>query len=236
MRDVINHPNYALRFMQPGRLVTVKYLDHDFGWGVVVSFFARKPAKGQPVDFRPQDAYIVDVLLCVSESTPSNIATYQEQSSIIMPPQKGEKGKMEVIPVLLSCVESIGHIRLFLPRDIGTPDQRNTVRKSLDEVKKRFPDGIALLDPIENMGITDESFKKLLRVSNCIRIFSNEQANVWTRKSRCSSHGCCRIRFMTLPSYLLYMTSMRGRYRSRTRSRMSRKGSRWRFPSCSWTS
>ncbi|KAI9887622.1 MAG: ATP-dependent RNA helicase mtr4 [Watsoniomyces obsoletus] len=175
MRDVICHPNYALRFMQPGRLVTVKYLDHDFGWGVVISFFARKPAKGQSIDFRPQDSYIVDVLLCVSESTPSNIPSYQERSSIIIPPQKGEKGKMEVVPVLLSCIESIGHIRLFLPKDIGTPDQRNTVRKSLDEVKKRFPDGIALLDPIENMGITDESFRKLLRKIEVLesRLLSN---------------------------------------------------------------
>jgi ATP-dependent RNA helicase DOB1 len=39
------------------------------------------------------------------------------------------------------------------------------VKKALDEVAKRFPDGLALLDPIENMGIKDDSFKKLLRVS-----------------------------------------------------------------------
>jgi ATP-dependent RNA helicase DOB1 len=36
--------------------------------------------------------------------------------------------------------------------------------KSVDEVKRRFPDGVPLLDPIENMQIKDESFKKLLRV------------------------------------------------------------------------
>jgi ATP-dependent RNA helicase DOB1 len=36
--------------------------------------------------------------------------------------------------------------------------------KSVKEVKRRFPDGIALLDPVENMGIVDEAFKKLLRV------------------------------------------------------------------------
>jgi ATP-dependent RNA helicase DOB1 len=33
------------------------------------------------------------------------------------------------------------------------------------EVKKRFPEGIPQLDPIENMGIKDEGFKKLVRVS-----------------------------------------------------------------------
>jgi ATP-dependent RNA helicase DOB1 len=52
-----------------------------------------------------------------------------------------------------------------LPTDLRSPDQRNNVRKGLEEVKRRFPDGIAILDPVENMGITDEGFKKLLRVS-----------------------------------------------------------------------
>jgi ATP-dependent RNA helicase DOB1 len=33
----------------------------------------------------------------------------------------------------------------------------------MEEVKVRFPDGIAVLDPIENMHIEDDSFKKLLR-------------------------------------------------------------------------
>jgi ATP-dependent RNA helicase DOB1 len=72
---------------------------------------------------------------------------------------------MEVVPVILNCIESIGHLRVFLPNELKTADQKNSVRKALDEVKKRFPDGIAVLDPIENMNIKDESFKRLLRVS-----------------------------------------------------------------------
>ncbi len=72
---------------------------------------------------------------------------------------------MEVVPVVLNCLESIGHLRVFLPNELKSTDQRNAVRKALDEVKKRFPDGIAILDPIENMQIKDEAFKRLLRVS-----------------------------------------------------------------------
>ena len=34
---------------------------------------------------------------------------------------------------------------------------------ALAEVQRRFPDGLPILDPIENMDITDESFRKLLR-------------------------------------------------------------------------
>jgi ATP-dependent RNA helicase DOB1 len=89
--------------------------------------------------------------------------THKEIPAGVVPPAEGEKGKMEVVPVLLSCIEEIGHIRIFLPKDLSASDQRNTVRKALDEVKRRFPDGIANLDPIENMKITDDSFKKLMR-------------------------------------------------------------------------
>ena len=166
MRDVINHPNYCLQFMQPGRLVNIKYMDHDFGWGAVINYNKRRPGKGQTMEeIPPQQAYVIDVLLTVSDGTSVGTQTHQDLPQGVRPPLEGEKGKMEVVPVLLSCIESIGHVRVFLPKDLKSSDQRNTVRKSLDEVKKRFPDGVAVLDPIENMGITDDSFRKLLRVS-----------------------------------------------------------------------
>jgi len=163
MRDVINHPNYCLQFMQPGRVVHIKYLDHDFGWGAVVKFTPRRPAKGTEENWPPQQSYILDVLLSVSDDSSVGTKTNSDLPAGIRPPAPGEKGKMEVIPVLLSCIEAIGHVRIFLPNDLNPSDQRNTVRKSLEEVKRRFPDGIAILDPIENMGIHDDSFKKLLR-------------------------------------------------------------------------
>ena len=165
MRDVINHPNYCLQFMQSGRLVRIKYMDHDFGWGAVVNFTPRKPGKGQKAeDISPQQSYVLDVLLQVADTSSNGTRTHTELPQGVRPASEGEKSKMEVVPILLSCVESIGHIRIFLPSDLKSADQRNTARKSIDEVKRRFPDGIAVLDPIENMGITDNSFKKLLRV------------------------------------------------------------------------
>ncbi|KAF2086112.1 putative ATP dependent RNA helicase [Saccharata proteae CBS 121410] len=164
MRDVITHPNYCLQYMQPGRLVRIKHKDVDFGWGAVVNFTKQKLKKGQKEsDISPQQLYIVDVLIQVASDSSFAPQSAQDLPSGVRPPAAGEKGKMEVIPVLLSTIESIGHIRIFLPTDLKSLEQRNGVRKALEEVKKRFPDGIAILDPIENMGITDESFKKLLR-------------------------------------------------------------------------
>lgn len=45
MREVINNPTYCLQFMQPGRVVKVKYLNHDFGWGAVVNYSKRMRSK-----------------------------------------------------------------------------------------------------------------------------------------------------------------------------------------------
>ncbi len=180
MRDVINHPNYCLQFMQPGRLVHIKYLDYDFGWGAVIKFTPRRPANSRAAEeYPPQQSYILDVLLPVADGTSVGTQTHQDLPSGVRPPAEGEKGRMEVVPVLLSCIEAIGHVRIFLPKDLNLPDQRNVVQKSLEEVKRRFPDGIAILDPIENMGITDDSFKKLLRKIEVLesRLLSNPLHN-----------------------------------------------------------
>lgn len=187
MRDVINHPNYCLQFMQSGRLVRIKYKDYDFGWGAVVNFTPRKPNKDEKAeDITPQQSFVIDVLLQVADASSNGTRTHQELPQGVRPANEGEKAKMEVVPILLSCVESIGHIRIFLPNDLKPADQRNTVQKSLDEVKRRFPDGIAVLDPIENMGITDASFKNLLRVSQYYSVLTRSLL-ILNRKSKSSS-------------------------------------------------
>lgn len=71
-----------------------------------------------------------------------------------------------MVPVLLSTLDGISHIRIFLAKDLKPASAREDALKAVQEVKRRFQDGIALLDPIENMQIHDDAFKKLLRVSN----------------------------------------------------------------------
>jgi ATP-dependent RNA helicase DOB1 len=44
-REVITHPTYSLAFLQPGRLVKIKYQMLDFGWGVVINYQKRLPPK-----------------------------------------------------------------------------------------------------------------------------------------------------------------------------------------------
>ncbi|TKA79880.1 hypothetical protein B0A55_03663 [Friedmanniomyces simplex] len=167
MKAVITEEQYLLKFLQSGRLVRVKHKDYDFGWGAVVNFMKVRPARGQrPEDIPKGAAVVVDVLMNVAADAMPPAQGSKPNEDLppnVLPPLPGEKGKMEVVPVMNGTIDSVGHLRIFLPQDLRTQEQRNTVRKALDEIQKRFPDGVAVLDPIENMKIDDETFKRNLR-------------------------------------------------------------------------
>lgn len=176
MRSVIQHPNYCLDFLQPGRLVQIYNPNEaqdnvtgglDFGWGVVVNHTPRRgPKLGEP-EHNPQESYVIDVLLPISRSS-ADITPGQPSGD--MPPGLNPANAEQqdtinvVVPCLLTCIKAISQIRIFMPKDgLKAENDRDQARKSLAEVKRRFPDGLPILDPLENMEITDDSFKKLLR-------------------------------------------------------------------------
>ncbi|EGN94357.1 hypothetical protein SERLA73DRAFT_62726 [Serpula lacrymans var. lacrymans S7.3] len=167
-RDVITHPIYSLPFLQPGRLVKVKYQKIDFGWGVIINYQKRLPPKNRPMpqleELPPHEQYVIDVLLnCAVGSALSKDNNVTATPGGIQPCPHGQKGVPLVVPVLLSTIDGISHIRLFLPKDLRQDQARETMWKSVLEVQRRFPDGIALLDPIKNMGINDDKFKALVK-------------------------------------------------------------------------
>ena len=127
--------------------------------------------QNQPVpkdDIPPHEQYIVDVLLnCAQDSTvPKERSAVTATPGGVLPCPSGQKGEPLVIPVLLSTLNGISHIRIYLPlsKDLRPIAARETVWKSILEVQRRSPDGIPLLDPIENMEIKDEKFKVLVKV------------------------------------------------------------------------
>ena len=71
---------------------------------------------------------------------------------------------VQVVPVTLSIVTNVSAVRLYIPRDLTTSDNRKSVLKSVQEVEKRFPDGLPQLDPIEDMGIKDQRFSEIIKV------------------------------------------------------------------------
>ena len=104
------------------------------------------------------DNYVIDVLLHVTKET----AKSKIASELCAVPH-GVKGEMIVVPLLVNLVQQISSVRLFIPSDLRYSDNRNSVFKSIGEVKKRFNDSVPLLDPIKDMKIGEKSFKELIQ-------------------------------------------------------------------------
>jgi ATP-dependent RNA helicase DOB1 len=126
-------------------------------------------------DLPPHEQYIIDVLLnCALGSAVQDRSNAVATPSGVLPCAPNEKGVPLVVPVLLSTIESISHFRIHLPQDLRSEQARETVWKSVLEVHRRMPNGVPLLDPIENMGIKDVKFKELVTVCEIIVIFCPE--------------------------------------------------------------
>lgn len=165
MRQVIMHPDHCLPFIQPGRLVYVKHNDFDFGWGVVVDSQQRRIPRHMTEPYPPQESHIVHVLINVSEESSTGILKGDDVLPPgVRPPPKDGKSRMEVVPTMLSCLQKLAMVRIQPPKDVKQLEARKGVAKSVAEIQRRFPDGLALLDPMEHMGIKDDNFKRLLRV------------------------------------------------------------------------
>ncbi|RAK80725.1 ATP-dependent RNA helicase MTR4 [Aspergillus fijiensis CBS 313.89] len=179
IRTVFTYPDYCLPFIQPGRLLQVKHKDHDFGWGVVVNSKQRKAPKGSSEEYTPHQQHVVDVLLQLPDGNSVGTKSFEDMPSGVRPPKEGEKTSMEVVPIVLSCIQAIGKPRVFLQKDLKSKDARNSMKKTLAEIHKRFPDGIATMDPLEDMQIKDDNFKKTLRKVEVLesRLFTNPLHN-----------------------------------------------------------
>jgi ATP-dependent RNA helicase DOB1 len=179
MRDVMQHPNYSLPYIQPGRLVEVQYGEFSFGWAAVCNFQKRIQDRGSTQQLTPQESWIVQVALVCSDEPANGIKNIEALPSGIHPARSGESSKVEVLPVLLTTIQKMSSIRMFMPSDLSKRAGRDTVRKALSEVQKRFPDGVPLLDPIDDLKITDESFTRLLKKIQVLesRLISNPLHN-----------------------------------------------------------
>lgn len=145
----------------------VKHGDMDFGWTCIVNYQKRRGPKNTelPEGTPPQDTYIVDVLAhCDIGAAITKAKGNRPFSDVtgIRPCPPGSKGEFVVIPALLSTLDGISQIRLHLPKDLKSPSAREQAFKHVKEVQRRFPDGLALLDPVANMNIKDDTFVHLL--------------------------------------------------------------------------
>lgn len=165
-RSYLTKPEYLLPFLQPGRMVKVKNEKDTFDWGIIRTF--KKQTPKDPSKEKTQ--IIIDILLHVSENS---------TESDPVPCPENEEGEMKVIPIVSTHLSQLSAIRLNCPDDLRPADNRKLVLKTLQEVKKRFPEGPPLLDPINDMKINDDGFKDIIKKISCLeeRLYAHPMHN-----------------------------------------------------------
>ncbi|KAJ7567122.1 hypothetical protein O6H91_02G132600 [Diphasiastrum complanatum] len=159
----ILRPERVLVFMQPGRLVKVRDGGDEWGWGVVVNVVRKPPVSHgilpSTVITSPRAvSFIVDTLLhCASG------LTYEGVRPKPRPCPPGEKGEMHVVPLQMTLICGISALRVAVPADLRPLEARQSVLMAVQELEKRYPDGLPKLDPIEDMGINDSELMNIVK-------------------------------------------------------------------------
>jgi ATP-dependent RNA helicase DOB1 len=149
----LTDPKYIVRFMNPGRLIKVKNLDQDFGWGAVVHLEKIKST------VTTEEQMTVKVLLHVTkDSAGSKVAS--ELKAVTDPKEKGE---MTVVSILFPLIQQISSARIFIPDDLRHLDKRMAVHSAIKEVLRRCDHKLPLVDPEKDMKINTPDFKEIVK-------------------------------------------------------------------------
>ena len=184
IKEIVRKPSNILKFLQVGgRFLEISINGENFGWGVLVSCKKKQGtgaggSAGRMAALTSGPEYMVDVLLpCMDrhfddenrkgkdEDMENSKLIWRGNIETCRPQRRGDKNSlltMRSFTVGLENIENISAVRIFIPQDCTTPESRQKVLASLKEVKNRFKTGVPLLDPVQDMGIKDDSFKTLL--------------------------------------------------------------------------
>jgi ATP-dependent RNA helicase DOB1 len=140
--------------MNPGRLINVINKNDNFGWGAVINF--RKRANNKFNDSEP--IFTIDTLLYVTkESAQSGYL------SEIKPCKEDEDGVMHIVPIQTNVIRAISSVCIYLPQNLQSLDSRQSVWKTIKEIKKRTKNNLPLLDPVEDMNIKDKNLVEIVK-------------------------------------------------------------------------
>ena len=102
------------------------------------------------------DTYSVDVLAHLDK-------TVDSRSDELIPPPDGTRGEMKPITISFDNIVKVSSVRIFVPDDTKSVDSRQAVLKSLFAIREQFDGQVPVLDPQEDMKITDEAFVSLVK-------------------------------------------------------------------------
>lgn len=181
MMKVISHPGHSLPFLKPGRLIHVKYDDLDFGWGVVASVNKRQKPRHANPDWNDHQKYIIDVLVEVAQTTPTHLIRRFDPTLVpgVVPPTNSKDKKPLILPFTMESIAALSVIRVPVPDSLDNAKQRKAILYNVRKITAKFPDGLPLLDPVEDMKIDDVTFLGLVRKTEVLeaKVAENPLAN-----------------------------------------------------------
>ena len=83
-----------------------------------------------------------------------------------MPSHARHLDLFQAIPIQHTLIRDISAIRVYLPDDLRSKEARQGVLKSVQDIKRRHPAGLPLLDPMKDMGI------KSAEMISCVKQYS----------------------------------------------------------------
>lgn len=99
---------------------------------------------------------IVEVLLHLDD-TPDN-------SKNLLPCPQGKTGRFEAVPIDSTTISKLSSLRIHYPNDLRSSDVRRGILNDILNVKKKFPTGLPLLNPVQDMKIKDKEFLNILEL------------------------------------------------------------------------
>jgi ATP-dependent RNA helicase DOB1 len=150
VRQVVGRPEHILNFLQPGRLIHIRDGDNDYGWSVCLNFH-KIAQEGAP------DKFTVDVLCWCVEAPVSDA-----EVGLPKPCTGNLRGEMKVVAFNIGSIYGISKLRVSVPQDLKERQARDGMKAVLEKVKKAYPDKPPIMDPVGEMGITDQNFKKAI--------------------------------------------------------------------------
>jgi ATP-dependent RNA helicase DOB1 len=166
----------------PGRLLKIRIDGESYDWGILISCKKQKVASENTASRGTLTAtqnYLLEVLLfCVDRHFDSvdkkgkdedleNVHVIWNGSNVSCRPIKPSDDKkiqtVRVFSIGLNNIENLSAVRLFVPQEVTRWESRRKMRDMINEVIRRFPEGVPLLDPVTDLGIQDEAFMTQLK-------------------------------------------------------------------------
>ena len=111
-----------------------------------------------------------------------------------------------VVQVPLSQLDSLSSVRIYTPKELVSIEGRMRVQRAMNEVVKRFPDGVPMLDPESDMKIDQDNFRKLKRRIEGLEAMmarhlctARRTSRTWSSSSRGAASWACVIRSRSEP-------------------------------------